>query len=115
MWSEINNLIKPNNKNRKVKVKRLTVGGLVVESEVDIAEQFNSFFSDVGRSIHDSVPPTRDSFRSFLSSSQQSISFLQAPTTKLHLQSIHSRIRNVVLMSFRLRSLNVYPWCCLLF
>ena len=58
-------MIKPNQKSKKLVIKRLVRDGVVAEAEQDISELFNDFFSNVGKNIDESLPVSQVGFKPF--------------------------------------------------
>lgn len=77
MWKIVNEI---NNKCRaKPCVSALNIDNIEITDKVQIASEFNNFFSKIGQTIKDSVPPSQKSFRDYLPPPQNN-SFFASPT-----------------------------------
>jgi hypothetical protein len=65
---------------------------LSITNSVDIANEFNNFFANIGKDLDKSIPVVNESFRDYLDS-PQSTSFYLNPTTADEIENIISELK----------------------
>ena len=89
-WSLINNVIKPNVVKKRGNIKELRIGDDIVCDSKRIANEINNFFSTIGSSIANSLPPPNFDYRHYLRGDYVNSFFLPLTTTDDVLSYINS-------------------------
>ena len=79
-WSLINEFIHPSAKNKRGKIDCLKIDGMFVSNEQDVADQLNSYFSNVGANIANSIVDSYD-HNEFLQGNHPNSFFLSPVST----------------------------------
>lgn len=102
-WQTINNIINPCSHNNKTRITKLIVDNITYENDKDIANQFNDFFTSVGRKISESIPANNIDPMSYMKGDYVHSFFFQPVTHSI----IHSTILSLKNKSTDLSSISV--------
>ena len=90
-WREINNIL---GKGRKAGIpEKCSDGHQVFSNPADIANSFNSYFSSIGVSLSNKLPPTNSHFMDYLHNPNTS-SFFLAPTNSFEIMDIANQLNS---------------------
>ena len=92
-WKIINNVLKPHTSDERKSIKKLFFEGRLHESDFEIAEAFNNFFSTVGANISETFPVMNGQYKDYLSQNSISNSFFFSP--------IHSHDVSIIINSLK--------------
>ena len=82
-WNTVNDLIGKKSSQNDVLPKSVKIGDKVIHSTVEIADEFNKFFSTIGTKLAKTVPPATKSFHSFLTKVDHGIKMFDVTDTEL--------------------------------
>ena len=91
-WRLINNILKPNGKNRDKKIRKLIINDVEYENEETISNQFNEFFVNIGKNIAESLPDY-DNHLNYLNGNFPN-SFYFSPVNSTDIDIVISSLKN---------------------
>ena len=86
-WKEIKKIVNLNKK-KNVSPESVRQGHHFIHDKVEIANEFNSFFTSIGNKIDEKIPQTEKNFKDYLGNRQQTVNFHLTPTTQLEISKI---------------------------
>lgn len=90
-WKTIKEVIGKNNDKSSVP-KQMTIDGKIVTHAKEIANGFNTFFSNIGKTTGENVPHTNTNYLEYLKQSKVNSMFVE-PVTQLEILKIVNKIK----------------------
>ena len=92
-WKTINDILRPGGSNKTSSVKKLIINDTIYDNETDIAQQFNSFFTNIGKNIADEIPDSHTDIHQYLKGNFLN-SFYFTPVTQNEVSRLIISLKN---------------------
>jgi len=92
-WRLINSVIRPNGSNNRNTIKRILFNNVEYCGEAEIANVINTFFSEVGSNIAESLPESETNFNSYLTGDRPN-SFFFSPVSHSDVEQCIKLLKN---------------------
>ena len=93
-WSIINNVLKPKINRRTNIVKKLIINDVTFDDPIDISNNFNDFFVNIGKNIAESVDSNFNDHKKYLTHIDQPNSFFFKPVTTNEIKDTINSLKN---------------------